>query len=172
MKLNCGLPVWQKPKDFSSQITSFLWKGHEKRLRGQTIGKTVTIPNRTEPNLIGRNSLFETEQCVPDLMVKRHFVDLVTLCFHLHFSTEPTHPPTTDVPSADLTCSDNTMTALVPRSVIGYEVDADNLHFVDSSCVGADYNSTHVVLSTPFDQCGTVMEVINLLLVYCLIRMI
>ena len=33
-----------KPKDFS-QILSFLWKGHNKTLRGQTIDKTVVKPN-------------------------------------------------------------------------------------------------------------------------------
>ena len=49
MKLNRGLSVWQKPKDFS-QILSFLWKGHNKRIRGQTIDKTVTNPNQAEPN--------------------------------------------------------------------------------------------------------------------------
>ena len=37
MKLNCKLSVWQKPKEFFFQILSFLWKGHNKRLRGQTI---------------------------------------------------------------------------------------------------------------------------------------
>ena len=42
MKLNRGLSVWQKPKDFSP-ILSFLWKG-------QKIDKTVTIPNKIEPN--------------------------------------------------------------------------------------------------------------------------
>ena len=50
MKLNCGLSVWQKPKDFFSPILSFLWKEHNKRLRGQTIDTTATIPNWNEPN--------------------------------------------------------------------------------------------------------------------------
>ena len=50
MKLNRGLSVWQKPKDLFSQILSFLWKGHNKRLRGQTIDKTVTISSWTKPN--------------------------------------------------------------------------------------------------------------------------
>ena len=45
--LNCGLSIWQKPKDFFSQMLSFLWKGPNKRLRDQTIDKTVTI-YRTE----------------------------------------------------------------------------------------------------------------------------
>ena len=63
MKLNCGLSVWQKPKDFFPQILSFLWKGYNKKLRGQTIDKTVTIPIQTEPNQTGRNPLFETGHC-------------------------------------------------------------------------------------------------------------
>ena len=48
MQLNRRLSVWQKPKDFY-QILSFLWKGHNKRLRGQAINKTVTNQNHTEP---------------------------------------------------------------------------------------------------------------------------
>ena len=39
-----------KPKDFFSQILSVLWKGHIKRLQDQTINKTATKPNQTEPN--------------------------------------------------------------------------------------------------------------------------
>ena len=50
MKVKRRLSVWQKPEDFFFQILSFLWKGHNRRLRGQTIDKTVTIPNQTEPN--------------------------------------------------------------------------------------------------------------------------
>ena len=49
MQLNRGLSVWQKPKDFFHQILSFLWKGHNKTLRGQTINKTVTNQNHNEP---------------------------------------------------------------------------------------------------------------------------
>ena len=49
MKLKCGSSLWKKPKD-SSQILSFLWTGQNKRLWGQTIDKTVTIPNLTETN--------------------------------------------------------------------------------------------------------------------------
>ena len=49
MQLNRGLSVLQKPKDFFHQILSFLWKGHNKTLRGQTINKTVTNQNHTEP---------------------------------------------------------------------------------------------------------------------------
>ena len=45
-----GLSARQKPKDFFHQILSFLWKGRNKRLRGQTIDKTVTNQNYTEPN--------------------------------------------------------------------------------------------------------------------------
>ena len=52
MKLNCELSVWQKSKDFSSQMLSFLWivQKKKKRLQGQTIDNTVTIPNLIEPN--------------------------------------------------------------------------------------------------------------------------
>ena len=50
MQQNRGLSVWQKPKDFFHQILSFLWKGHNKRLWGQTINKTVINQNHTEPN--------------------------------------------------------------------------------------------------------------------------
>ena len=49
MQLNRGLSVWQKPKDFFHQILSLLWKGLNKRLRGQTINKTATDQNHTEP---------------------------------------------------------------------------------------------------------------------------
>ena len=49
MQLNRGLSVWQKLKDFFHQILSFLWKGHNKRLRGLTINKAVTNQNHTEP---------------------------------------------------------------------------------------------------------------------------
>ena len=49
MQLTRGLSVWQKPNDFFYQILSFFWKGHNKRLRGQTINKTVTNQNHTEP---------------------------------------------------------------------------------------------------------------------------
>ena len=49
MQLNCGLSVWQKPKDFFYQICSFLWKGHNKRFWGQTINKTMTNQSHTEP---------------------------------------------------------------------------------------------------------------------------
>ena len=48
MQLNRGLSVWQKPKDFFYQILSFVWKGHDKRLRGQTVNKTVTNQNHTK----------------------------------------------------------------------------------------------------------------------------
>ena len=49
MQLNRGLSDWQKSKDFFHQILSFLWKEHKKRLRGQTINKTVTNQNHTKP---------------------------------------------------------------------------------------------------------------------------
>ena len=49
MQLNRGLSVWQKPKDFFKQILNLLWKGHNKRFLGQTINKTVTNQNHTEP---------------------------------------------------------------------------------------------------------------------------
>ena len=71
MKLNCELSVLQKPKDFFSQILSSLSKGHNKRLRGQTIDKTVTIPNRT-----GRNPLFETGHCSNGCRGAKKFFDL------------------------------------------------------------------------------------------------
>ena len=37
-------------KTSSLKILSFLWIEHNKRLWNQTIDKTVTIPNLTEPN--------------------------------------------------------------------------------------------------------------------------
>ncbi|XP_072048907.1 uncharacterized protein [Amphiura filiformis] len=67
---------------------------------------------------------------------------------------------TTDQPSAYMTCTGNTMTVLVSRSIIG-DVRADNLHFLDPKCRGTDHNSTHVRLETPFDKCGTLMTVVD-----------
>ena len=84
MQLNRGLSVWQKPKNLFHQILSFLWKDtyknnnnknrtnhkqtktnkqtnkkkKKKKLRGQTINKTVTNHNHTEPKL-----LVETGHC-------------------------------------------------------------------------------------------------------------
>ena len=49
MKLDRGLPVWQKPKDIFSQIISPLWKGHNNRSDFQTLDKNITETNRTEP---------------------------------------------------------------------------------------------------------------------------
>ena len=49
MQLNRGLSVCQKPKDFFPSNSQFLMKGHNKRLRGQTVNKTVTNQNHTEP---------------------------------------------------------------------------------------------------------------------------
>ena len=48
MNWNRGLSVWQKLKDFFSQILGSLWKGHNKRLRGHTIDKTTTNQNHKE----------------------------------------------------------------------------------------------------------------------------
>ena len=50
MKWNRGFSVWQKLKDFFSQILGSLWKGHNKRLRGHTIDKTATNQNHKEPD--------------------------------------------------------------------------------------------------------------------------
>ena len=50
MQLNRGLPVRQIPNWRTSSIKfSVSWKGRKKRLRGQTINKTVTNQNHTEP---------------------------------------------------------------------------------------------------------------------------
>ena len=48
MKLDRGLPVWQKPKDIFSQIISPLWKGHNNRSDFWTTDKNITETTRTE----------------------------------------------------------------------------------------------------------------------------
>ena len=55
-------------------------------------------------------------------------------------------------------CADNTMTVYILRDLIG-DIDADELHFVDDTCVGTIHNATHVSVVTTFDDCRTVMEV-------------
>ena len=49
MQLNQGLSVWQNPKDFFLQILSFLWKGHNKRLQGQTVKGSVNPATISKP---------------------------------------------------------------------------------------------------------------------------
>ena len=55
MELIMDYICFVKLKDFFSQLLSFLWKEHNKRLQSQTTDKTV--PNQTMKNI-----LFETAQ--------------------------------------------------------------------------------------------------------------
>ena len=77
-----GLSVWQKPKDFFHQILSFLGKGYNKRLRGQTINKAVTNWNHTEPKRIKTviwNGTLNNFQCYPSIRTGCHGINSMTL---------------------------------------------------------------------------------------------
>ena len=72
----------------------------------------------------------------------------------------------TDIPQdASVHCSDNTMTVYIQKTIMP-NVEADDLHLVDDSCAGTDYNDTHIRVLSGFDQCGTVMEVIRMITIF------
>ena len=64
-------------------------------------------------------------------------------------------------PPTEVNCNDQVMTVYIPLDIIG-DNEAEHLHWIDESCVGTHHNHTHVLISTPFNQCGTTMEVSEL----------
>ena len=50
IKLNCGLYVWQKPKEHLLANYQFLMTRTQQRISGQTISKTVAKPARVVKN--------------------------------------------------------------------------------------------------------------------------
>ena len=38
-------------------------------------------------------------------------------------------------------------------------VETEDLHLINDSCTGKDYNNTHILISSAFEQCGTVIGV-------------
>ena len=55
------LSFWQKPKDFFSQILSFVWKWYNKDSEAKQVIKPW--PNRSKPKQTARNPLFEMGHC-------------------------------------------------------------------------------------------------------------
>ena len=75
------------------------------------------------------------------------------------FTAKLTIPPATaDIPGEAVECKNNHMTVYIPRTIIG-GTDGSELYFIDSSCNGTNYNSTHVRIDTELSGCKTVMEV-------------
>ena len=54
------------------------------------------------------------------------------------------------------------MVAYVPKHTMK-SVTADELHLLDDTCVGDDYNETFFRVSSAFDQCDTLAEVRQIL---------
>lgn len=59
-------------------------------------------------------------------------------------------------------CEKMSLTVFIDKNEMG-GVLAEELHLIDESCHGEDFNSTHFRVSSGFDQCGTVAEVRSIL---------
>ena len=66
------------------------------------------------------------------------------------------HPPRNF--TASMKCEDNSLTIFVTKDEMG-GVTAKELHLSVESCLGEDFNKTHFRVSSAFDQCGTIAEV-------------
>ena len=65
---------------------------------------------------------------------------------------------------ASVTCENNSLTVFITKDdMVG--VLAEELKLSGDSCFGEDFNDTHFRVSTGFDQCETVAEVRNIIVI-------
>ncbi|XP_071492560.1 uncharacterized protein [Diadema antillarum] len=56
-------------------------------------------------------------------------------------------------------CFGTFMQMFIPKTMVPYE-DPTNMHFREPTCVGAEHNSTHFVIGTHYQYCGTNIKTI------------
>ena len=56
-------------------------------------------------------------------------------------------------------CESLSMTLIMSKSMLDDTEAAEDIHFVDESCVGYEHDDLHFAITTTYDKCGTTQEV-------------